>query len=35
MINRNIPITIHQLLNKFELADMSLIEHVTDNIDFA
>jgi hypothetical protein len=35
MINRNIPITIHQLLNKFELADMSLIEHVTNNIDFA
>lgn len=35
MINRNIPITIHQLLNKFELTDMSLLEHVADNIDLA
>ena len=35
MINRNIPIKIRQLLNEFELADMSLVKHVTENIDFA
>ena len=35
MINRNKPIVIHQLLNKFELSDMSLLEHVKEDIDFA
>lgn len=33
MINRNIPITIHQLMNKFELGDISMLEQIADNID--
>jgi hypothetical protein len=35
MINRNIPILIHLLLNKFEQGDMSLLEQVADDIDLA
>lgn len=35
MINREAGIAIHQLMNKFESQDMSLLEHVADNIDLA
>jgi len=35
MINRDADIAIHQLMNKFELQDMSLLDHVADNIDLA
>jgi hypothetical protein len=33
MYQRNSDITIHQLLNKFEQGDMTLLDQVADNID--
>ena len=35
MIDRNTPIAIHQLMNKFETGDMTLLEHISDGIDLA
>lgn len=35
MINRDQPITIHQLMNKFEKSDFSLLDHVDDNVNLA
>ncbi len=34
MYQRNSDITIHQLLNKFEQGDMTLLDLIADNIDF-
>jgi hypothetical protein len=34
MLTRAEPLLIHQLLNKFEVGDMSLLELISDNIDF-
>lgn len=33
MINRDQPIAIHQLMNKFEASDMGLLDHIADDID--
>lgn len=35
MIDRNTPIAIHQLMNKFEKGDMTLLESVSDSIDLS
>lgn len=34
MLSRAEPLLIHLLLNKFEIGDMSLLELISDNIDF-
>jgi len=34
MLTRNEPLPIHQLLNKFEVGDFSLLDLISDNIDF-